>query len=182
MRRSIRDSKDKKERDFFNISGYLDVMRRQILVPFVVALAALSPSLSFASGSVTTASQSASRQSMDRVSLKTAQATATPASRALIAEEPYNLGKALFSGKYTFGKPKLTAANVAEKRQRLVTLQRTLPAPEKEKMNPPELAKQLTDREMNALEYYLGVRFGKFITKSPSWAKEEPPPQVAYAK
>src|SRR6266849_3405759 len=106
MRRSVRDSKDKKERDFFDISGYLKAMRRQILVPFVVALAALSPSLIFASGSVTTASQSASRQSMDRVSLKTAQATATPASRALIAEEPYNLGKALFSGKYAFGKPK----------------------------------------------------------------------------
>src|SRR5207248_8345283 len=103
-------------------------MRGQIVALIGVSLAALSPSPTLASGSVTTASQSASRQSMDRVSLKTAQPAASPAARALIAEEPYNLGKALFSGKYRFGNPKLSLANITEKRQRLVTLQRTLPA------------------------------------------------------
>jgi hypothetical protein len=154
-------------------------MRRQILLPFVIVLTGLIPSLGFASGSVTTASQSASRQSMDRVNLRTTQPVATPAARALIAEEPYNLGKALFSGKYPFGKPKLPPANVAEKKQRLVSLQRTLPAPERDKLDPPTRAQQLTDREMNALEYYLEVRFGKFITKSPSWEKREPRPRVA---
>ena len=119
---------------------------------------------------------------MDRINLKSAQPAATQTSRALVAEEPYNLGKAIFSGKYTFGKPRLTEANVEEKMQRLVSLQRTLPAPEREKINPPTRARHLTDREMNALEYYIEVRFGKFITKSPSWAKKEPPPSVALSQ
>jgi len=156
-------------------------MRGRLLTCFVATLTALSPSLAFASGSVPTAGK-ASRQTTTRLSLNAVPAAATPASRLLIADEPYNLGKALFSGKYRFGNPKLTAANVAEKRQRLVTLQRTLPVPEKAKINPPELARQLTDREMNALEYYLGMRFGKFITKSPSWAKAEPPPKIALSR
>ena len=71
-------------------------------------------------------------------------------SQAVIAEEPYNLGKALFWGKYKFGHPELTAANVAEKMQRLVTLQKALPATEREKVKPAELSERLTDREMNA--------------------------------
>jgi hypothetical protein len=157
-------------------------MRGHIMALIGVGFAALIPSLTFASGSDTTATKPAAHQSMDRVNLKTAQPTATPASSVLIAEEPYNLGKALFSGNYKFGQPKLTAGNVAEKTQRLATLQRTLPAPEREKIKPIELSKRLTDREMNAFEYYLGMRFGKFITKSPSWAQAEPPPKVALSR
>lgn len=156
-------------------------MRGRLMVFFVATLTALSPSLVFASGSVSTTGK-ASRQTTTRLNLDAAQAAATPASRVLIAEEPYNLGKALFSGKYKFGKPRLTAANVAEKMQRLTALQRALPAAEREQMNPAELSRRLTDREVNALEYYLGTRFGKFITKSPSWAKDEPPPKVASSR
>ena len=156
-------------------------MRGRLMAFFVAALTALSPSLAFASGSVSTTGK-ASRQTTTRLNLNAAQAATTPASRVLIAEEPYNLGKALFSGKYKFGNPRLTAANVAEKMQRLTTLQRTLPSAEREQMNPAELSKRVTDREVNALEYYIGMRFGKFITKSPSWAKEEPPPKVASSR
>ena len=48
---------------------------------------------------------------MNAASFSKAQAVATT-SQAVVADEPYNLGKALFSGNYKFGKPKLTAANV----------------------------------------------------------------------
>jgi len=156
-------------------------MRGRLMAFFVATLTALSLSLAFGSGSVSTGGK-ASRQTTTRLNLNAAQAATTPASQALIADELYNLGKALFSGKYKFGNPRLTAANVAEKMQRLTTLQRTLPAAEREQMNPAELSKRVTDREVNALEYYLGTRFGKFITKSPSWAKDEPPPKVASSR
>ncbi|MEP6708843.1 MAG: hypothetical protein ABJB32_01775 [Verrucomicrobiota bacterium] len=103
----------------------------------------------------------------------------TPALQIEIAQASYNLGKALFGGKYKFGKPKLAAANIAEKMQRLAFLQKALPTREREKINPPGLAGQLTDREMNALEYYLAVRFGTVVGKPPSWAGREPPPKLA---
>jgi hypothetical protein len=157
----------------------LGAMRGQIMALVVVVVAAANPSLTFASGSVTT---SAASHQFTRVNVNNAQATTSSPVRSVIVQEPYDLGKALFSGKYKFGKPKLSAANIAEKKQRLFTLQRALPAMEREKINSSELSGQLTDREMNAIEYYLGMRFGKFITKPPSWANEEPPPKIAYAK
>jgi hypothetical protein len=144
---------------------------------------AANPTLAFASGSAGRVPASATRQSVERGNSVKAQAVSTNSSQEpAVDEEPYNLGKALFSGKYRFGNPSLTEGNVAEKLQRLVTLRKTLPAAEREKLNPPELSRHLTNREMNALEYYLGMRFGKFITKSPSWAKVEPPPKIVLAK
>ena len=159
-------------------------MRQPILFLFVVALAAASPSPGFASGSSAgTVPASARQHAADRINATQAQTqtVSTNSSQPAVAEEPYNLGKALYAGKYRFGTPKLTEANMKEKMQRLVTLQRTLPASEKKKMNPAKLSQRLTNREMNALEYYLRIRFGKFITKSPSWAKTEPPPRIASA-
>lgn len=100
-------------------------------------------------------------------------------SRARIAQAPHDLGKAIFSGKYAFQKRKLTAANLAEKANRLFTLKNILPARERGKINPRALAPLLTDREMNALEYYLGVHFGTVIERPPSWAQSEPPIRVA---
>ena len=94
-----------------------------------------------------------------------------------IESEPYNLGKALFSGSYKFSRPQLAEANVAEKFLRLRTLRSTLPSAQRAKIDPATLSQRLTNREMNALEYYLGMRFGKFVAKSPSWAKSEPPPR-----
>ncbi|MGI8891333.1 MAG: hypothetical protein ACR2G0_11200 [Chthoniobacterales bacterium] len=132
-----------------------------------------------ASGSTTT--RPATRQSISAKADR-GQTAATNNSTRAVADEPYNLGKALFGGKYKLGHPKLTESNVAEKYRRLVSVRRTLPASEREKLDPAVLSKRLTNGEMNALEYYLGVRFGKFITKAPSWAKTDPPPQVAVAQ
>ena len=142
------------------------------------AFAATSPSPAFASGSV---ARPPINQTINRTNFDKAQTSVTNSSPTLVAEEPYNRGKALFAGNYKLGKPKLTSANVTEKMQRLVALQKILPATAGGKLNSTELSKRLTDREMNALEYYLKMRFGKFLTKAPSWAKAEPPPKVASA-
>lgn len=148
-------------------------MRLPVITFWVATLAAI-PSLTFGSGSSTT--RTPINQSLSHLDLQRAQAK--PASA--IAEEPYNLGKALFSGKYRFGNPKLTAANSTEKKQRLVTLREALPVRERTKFDP-ILVHSLTNREMNALEYFVRMRFGKFVPHPPSWAKDEPPPQVASA-
>jgi hypothetical protein len=154
-------------------------MRQPLIALWVAALAATSPSLALASGSV---SRPPINQSINRTTSERAKTTAASAAPVVVAEEPYNRGKALFAGNYKLGKPKLTPANAAEKMQRLIALQKMLPATAGGKLNSTELSKRITDREMNALEYYLRMRFGKFITKAPSWAKEEPPPQVASAQ
>ena len=162
----------------------LGTVRQPIMLLIVGAFAAANPSSSYASGSSAgTVPASARQHSATRASATNAQTIATHNfSQPEVSEEPYNLGKALYSGKYRFGNPKLSEANVAEKLQRLVTLQRTLPAPERKKINAGELSQRLTNREMNALEYYLRIRFEKFITKPPSWARSEPPPRVASAE
>lgn len=158
-------------------------MRQPIISLLVVTLAVASPSLGYASGSSAgTVPASARQHSTNRGNTTQTQTIATTSSQPAVAEEPYNLGKALYSGKYRFGNPKLTTANIAEKKLRLVSLRRALPAAEREKLDSTELSKRLTNHEMNALEYYLGMRFGKFITKAPSWATTEPPPKVASAK
>jgi hypothetical protein len=155
-------------------------MRPPILILLAVAITAMSPSVGFGSGSAgARPPASATRQTLVRANSADAQVRATESSQTTVAEEPYDLGKALFNGKYRFGNPSLTPANVAEKMQRLVTLQRTLPRAERAKLDPEKLSRRLTNREMNGLEYYLGMRFGKFIAKEPSWAKAEPPPKVA---
>jgi hypothetical protein len=163
-----------------------NAMQRQFRTLLVATVVATIPASAFASGSVP-ATNAPSRDSFSPTNLRanqtsTTSTTADPDSQVSIAEEPYHLGKALFSGKYKLGNPKLTTANVAEKKQRLVSLQRTLPAAERGKLNPAEHSTRLTNHEMNALEYYVGMRFGKFITKSPSWVKTDPPPKVALAR
>jgi hypothetical protein len=168
---------------FSRYPNIFNAVRQSITSLLVVMLAAASPSLSFASGSSAGIVPASARQlSATRANATNAQTLATNSSQPEVAEEPYNLGKALYSGKYRFGTPKLTDANVAEKMLRLVSLQRALPAPERKKINARELSQRLTNREMNALEYYLRIRFEKFITKPPSWAKSEPPPKVASAE
>jgi hypothetical protein len=61
-------------------------------------------------------------------------------------------------------------------------LQPGLPAAEQKHFNPQELASQVNDREMNALEYYIHVKYDKFVTVAPSWAKEEPPIKVVNSR
>jgi hypothetical protein len=167
---------------FSRSPGTFEVMRQPVLFLFVVMVAAANSSPTYASGSSAgTVPASARQHSSSRAGTNQTRVFATNSSQPAVAEEPYTLGKALYSGKYNLGTPKLTEANAKEKMQRLVTLQRTLPASEKKKMNPATLSQRLTNREMNALEYYLRIRFGKFITKSPSWARAEPPPEIASA-
>ncbi len=148
-------------------------MRRTINSFLLGTLLAASPALVLASGSETArplvssyggpgADQGYSR-------------TRSQASARTIAAEPYNLGKALFAGKYNLGKPKLSALNMEEKRQRLAALQKSLPAAEKTNLNPATLSHRLTNREANALEYYVRMRFKKYLDNAPTWAKNEPP-------
>jgi len=98
----------------------------------------------------------------------------------VIAQQPYDLGQAIFSGNYRF--KKATVTHSAEKARRLTILQTGLPAAEQKKINPKALAGHLSDREMNALEYFIRGHYEKFVTVSPSWAKEEPPIKVNYTK
>lgn len=154
-------------------------MHRYVLACFAAAFATI-PSPGFASGS-----ESAARTGpvITPTFYSSSQSRTAPGQNHLVlAEEPYNQGKALFSGKYNFGKPKLTLLNIEEKKQRLAALRKSLPAPEQENLNPPELARRLTNREMNSLEYYLRMRFKKFLSNSPTWANQEPPPKVATSR
>ena len=159
-------------------------MHRQFSALLVVVLAGAIPGRLFASGSVPTP-QARSRDSLNRFDVRANQSSANSQSQQsrqkqqAIADEPYNLGKELFGGKYKLGNPPLSDANVAEKKLRLVSLRHALPAGERPNLKPAELSEHLTNYEMNALEYYIGVRFGKVITKAPSWAKKEPRPQLA---
>jgi hypothetical protein len=150
-------------------------MRQPLIVLWIAALAAANPSPVFASGS---SAKPPINQSINRTGFENAHPAATTSVPLVVDEEPYNRGKAVFAGNYRLGKPTLTPANVAEKTQRLVALQKMLPASAGGKLNSTEMSQRLTDREMNALEYYVRMRFGKFIRKAPSWAKEEPPPKV----
>ena len=156
-------------------------MHRWLMTLLLVAISmATAPRLS-ASGSVPSP-RASTRESFSRFNAHTeTQSASTSQSKVLVADEPYNLGKELFAGRYKFGSPQLSDANIAEKKLRLVSVRNALPAAERANLKPAELSKRLTNQEMNALEYYIGVRFGKVITKAPSWAKQEPRPQLASA-
>ena len=98
-------------------------------------------------------------------------ASMTP--QAAIQQGPYNVGQAIFNGSYRFKKPAST--HVAEKNKRLSILVGGLSAADRQKINPKTLSNELSDREANALEYYIKVKFGKYVDIPPSWAKKEPP-------
>lgn len=97
------------------------------------------------------------------------------ASNLAIAAEPYNVGKPVFSEHHLFGKSKRGVLNVEEKKQRLIALRKSLPNHAREKLDPATLAQHLTNREESTLEYYIRVRFKKYLNDPPSWADEEPP-------
>jgi|KBSMisStaDraftv2_1062788.scaffolds.fasta_scaffold60230_1 hypothetical protein len=90
-----------------------------------------------------------------------------------IQQGPYNLGQAIFTGNYKV--KKAASTHVAEKDHRLSLIIGGLPAADRQKISSKTLANELTDREENALEYYLSVKYGKYVTVPPSWAKKEPP-------
>lgn len=107
-----------------------------------------------------------------------ATVAATP--QVMIVQGPYNLGQAIYNGTYKFEKAADT--HVAEKAHRLKILEPALPAADRHKIDPKRLAKEVSDREMNALEYYIQVKTGKYVTVAPSWAKKEPPIKVTQKK
>ncbi len=101
---------------------------------------------------------------------------ATAAPQVAIQQGPYNAGQAIFQGTYKFKKGSST--HVAEKAHRLEILRTGLPPAEQQRIDAKALANHLTDRETNDLEYYIHVKYGKFVTVAPSWAKNEPPVEV----
>ncbi|HEY2712061.1 MAG TPA: hypothetical protein VGI60_06060 [Chthoniobacterales bacterium] len=97
--------------------------------------------------------------------------------KVAIQQGPYNMGQAIFNGTYRFKKPAST--HVAEKNKRLSLLAGGLPAADRQKFDPKTLSNELSDREANALEYYIQVKYGKYVDIPPSWAKKEPPIKVS---
>lgn len=157
-------------------------MRRTINSFLLVTLLAASPALVFASGSETAQPQVSSygNPGADQAYFRTRTRSQAPA--RTIATEPYNLGKAVFAGKYNLGRPKLSPLNIEEKRQRLAALQKSLPSAEKKNLAPAALSHRLTNREANALEYFLRMRFKKYLDNAPTWAQTEPPPKATASR
>jgi hypothetical protein len=154
-------------------------MRPLFVTLSAVVLATTSPALAFGGmgpGMGYTTPKITSTTGIEPNGLHRESAAANTAPQVVIDQAPYKLGNAIFNGTYKFGKAKVN--HVAEKEHRLGILQTGLPTAEQKHFNPRELANHLNDRQTNALEYYIQVRFGRFVTVAPSWAKEEPPIKV----
>ncbi len=153
-------------------------MHRSILVLALTAFFLANPNALRASGSQ--APYSGSR-GFGRPDSSNERQAANSAASITISRPPYDLGKAIFAGKYNLGNPKLSKANVDEKELRLASLQRLLAPAEAKKIQPTAWAPRLTNQEMNAFEYFLIVRFSKILNKPASWAKDEPPVKIVFA-
>ncbi len=152
-------------------------MRQILLALHTVALAVTIPSLAFGMDQTPDGSEP---QPGEPGNLRRPPPTVSATPAIVIVQEPYNVGQAIYNGTYRFKKP--AATHVAEKAHRLAILRPGLPAAEQQRINPKVLANELSDREMNALEYYIQVHTGRYVTVAPSWAKKEPPIKVAHAK
>lgn len=137
-----------------------------------MALAVVIPSLTFGMGQTPDGSEPLPGEPGN---LRRPEPTPAPAAATKVAvvQAPFNLGEAIYNGTYKFKKS--AGTHVAEKAHRLGILRSGLPAAEQARINPKDLASKLSDREMNALEYYIQVHTGKYVTVAPSWAKKEPP-------
>ncbi len=109
----------------------------------------------------------------------TQQTPVTTQAKIKVAKEPYALGEAIVAGKHALGAPKLSEANAAAKKLRLASLQRLLPASGQKQIHP-EIGARLTNREMNAVEYFVAVKFHKILNTPPPWAQQDPPIKIAY--
>lgn len=109
------------------------------------------------------------------------QTTTTTQANIAIVQEPYNLGQAIYAQKYNLGTPKLSESNVAEKKLRLQSLQRLLPAAGQKSIHP-EMAARMTNRQLNALEYFVAVKFKTVLNKPPTWARQDPPVKITFSK
>jgi hypothetical protein len=157
----------------FSGAGYAEGMRPLLITLHAVVLAIALPSLAYGqSGTEVGAGEPGN--------LHRPSPAQTMAPQVAIQQGPYNLGQAIFTGSYKVKKPAST--HVAEKDHRLSLIIGGLPAADRQKINPKTLANELTDREENALEYYIQVKYSKYVTVPPSWAKKEPPIKVNYTK
>lgn len=71
--------------------------------------------------------------------------------------EKYHLGKAIFNQEISLEKQ--TNSNLNDQEERLEYLQGSLPNTEKRRVNLPELSGKLTEEQLQALEYFIQVRF-----------------------
>lgn len=163
---------------FIRDSGYVRAMRHKLIALHVAALSMVIPSLAF--GAVGETPEGSEPVAGQPGNMRRPPPTVSATPKVVIVQGPYNLGQAIYNGSYKFKKG--AGTHVAEKAHRLTILQPALPAAERQRINPKALSTQLSDREMNALEYYIEVKTGKFVTVSPSWAKKEPPIRATKTK
>ncbi|TGM32278.1 hypothetical protein [Leptospira biflexa] len=71
--------------------------------------------------------------------------------------EKYHLGKAIFNQEIVLEKQSNT--NINDQDERLEYLQGSLPNTEKRRVNLPDLSGKLTEEQLQALEYFIQVRF-----------------------
>ncbi len=71
--------------------------------------------------------------------------------------EKYHLGKAIYNSEITLG----SVSSSVEKEQldKLEFLQGSIPNTEKRRVNLPELAGKLSNEQLEALEYFISIRF-----------------------
>lgn len=81
--------------------------------------------------------------------------------------EKYHLGKAIYNQDLSLEKK--TNVKLVEQEERLEYLQGSLPNTEKRRVNLPDLAGNLTEEQLQALEYFVQVRFN---VKLPEKKKE----------
>lgn len=71
--------------------------------------------------------------------------------------EKYHLGKAIFNQEISLEKQ--TNSNLNDQEERLEYLQGSLPNTEKRRVNLPEFSGKLSEEQLQALEYFIQVRF-----------------------
>ncbi|XDD45627.1 hypothetical protein AB3N60_13040 [Leptospira sp. WS39.C2] len=71
--------------------------------------------------------------------------------------EKYHLGKAIFNQEISLDSK--TISNASDQEERLEYLQGSLPNTEKRRVNLPELSGKLSEEQLQALEYFVQVRF-----------------------
>ncbi|TGM05143.1 hypothetical protein [Leptospira jelokensis] len=73
--------------------------------------------------------------------------------------EKYHLGKAIFNQEVSLEKQTNANVNTADQEERLEYLQGSLPNTEKRRVNLPDFSGKLTEEQLQALEYFIQVRF-----------------------
>lgn len=78
-------------------------------------------------------------------------------------KEKFHLGKAVYNEEIELSKDKTLKSETQV--SRLEMLQNSLPNPEKKRVNLPNLAGRISDKQLEALEYFLVIRFNLKLEK-----------------